>query len=292
MPITCACPECTTKLRVPDTAAGKKVRCTKCQAVFAVPAASPPPEPPKVVVPVKAASGPEADEFPPQERFAEAADDDDEADEPKKPRKARKGKERGPARNWPMILGVGGAAAFLLLSAIMTGLILWVQSADAHLPRGRFPVGGPAPRPMPAPGPFGGGMPNVPNPNAGKIVGRPVVLVGGVFQTKGQLTNQDPADPEEPDCRYKAFQVLMWANKTYVIEMESAAFEANVRVEDRNGEIIEPQDENLEGRKFRLQVRPPRNEPYLVVATSLEPGTGPFSLTIREQGAPPVPKAP
>lgn len=39
MPISIICTGCKKKLTVPDTAAGKKVRCPSCQAVIAVPAA-------------------------------------------------------------------------------------------------------------------------------------------------------------------------------------------------------------------------------------------------------------
>lgn len=37
MPITIACPECEAKFRVPDTAAGRKVKCPKCTSTFLVP---------------------------------------------------------------------------------------------------------------------------------------------------------------------------------------------------------------------------------------------------------------
>lgn len=41
MPLQVVCPSCTAKLRAPDTAAGKKTKCPKCQAVIAVPANAP-----------------------------------------------------------------------------------------------------------------------------------------------------------------------------------------------------------------------------------------------------------
>src|SRR5438105_447293 len=47
MPIRVTCHQCGTKLGVPDTAAGKKVRCSNCQAVCEVPAAITPAAPPK-----------------------------------------------------------------------------------------------------------------------------------------------------------------------------------------------------------------------------------------------------
>ncbi|MBN9518901.1 hypothetical protein J0H58_10345 [bacterium] len=45
MPIPVVCANCQTRLNAPDAAAGKKVKCPKCQAVMAVPAAAEPPPP-------------------------------------------------------------------------------------------------------------------------------------------------------------------------------------------------------------------------------------------------------
>ncbi len=58
MPIPVLCDNCQTRLNAPDAAAGKKVKCPKCQAVMAVPAAAAP-EPPPVPSrpPAPAASG-------------------------------------------------------------------------------------------------------------------------------------------------------------------------------------------------------------------------------------------
>jgi predicted Zn finger-like uncharacterized protein len=39
MPITATCPECDTRVKVPDASAGKKVRCPSCKAIFTAPAA-------------------------------------------------------------------------------------------------------------------------------------------------------------------------------------------------------------------------------------------------------------
>jgi predicted Zn finger-like uncharacterized protein len=46
MPTTLACPECGSKLRVPDDLAGQPVRCARCSATFTAPAAAPPPPSP------------------------------------------------------------------------------------------------------------------------------------------------------------------------------------------------------------------------------------------------------
>jgi hypothetical protein len=41
MPLQVVCPGCSAKLKAPDTAAGKKTKCPKCQAVISVPIAAP-----------------------------------------------------------------------------------------------------------------------------------------------------------------------------------------------------------------------------------------------------------
>src|SRR5688500_4433450 len=55
MPIEVACPSCAGLFRVPDAAAGKKIRCPKCKGAMDVPAssavASSPPEAPAFALP-------------------------------------------------------------------------------------------------------------------------------------------------------------------------------------------------------------------------------------------------
>lgn len=46
MSLTVACPGCKRTLRVPDTAAGKKIKCPLCGEMFAMPAAPTAPAPP------------------------------------------------------------------------------------------------------------------------------------------------------------------------------------------------------------------------------------------------------
>src|SRR5439155_653854 len=41
MPVRVTCPTCSASLRIPDEAAGKKVRCPKCQAMFPTPRPAP-----------------------------------------------------------------------------------------------------------------------------------------------------------------------------------------------------------------------------------------------------------
>src|SRR5690349_2564644 len=63
MPVTIPCPSCGAKLRIPDTAVGKKVKCSKCSTAFtaeppdeeaepaAIEAPAPAPPPPRKPAP-------------------------------------------------------------------------------------------------------------------------------------------------------------------------------------------------------------------------------------------------
>ena len=65
MPISVSCPTCNAILRIPDTAAGKKIKCPKCVAsiVVAKPKAPPPEEEPdRRNVPVELPGEPHAPE--------------------------------------------------------------------------------------------------------------------------------------------------------------------------------------------------------------------------------------
>jgi hypothetical protein len=158
MPVAVACP-CGAKLRVPDAAAGKRVKCPKCGNPVAVPAAeaeyeevddepTPPPVAKKKPRPV------DDDEPTPAKRptaakrkaepveVNEAVDDDDD-DTPKKKRrrddddedddtpkkkgkkgKGKKGKKEEAKSNLPLILGIGGGV-FVLLAVI--GIVVGVM---------------------------------------------------------------------------------------------------------------------------------------------------------------------
>jgi hypothetical protein len=106
MPFTTACPNCSARLQVPDTLAGKRVRCKKCHEPFLVEA-------------------PIEDEDVRVSKKAQRADDrgvagDDEDERPARKKKKKKKKEGVP----PLVIGLvvggvilvgGGLAAFILL---------------------------------------------------------------------------------------------------------------------------------------------------------------------------------
>lgn len=96
MPIQLRCPDCSAKIRAPDTIIGRQVRCPKCDAEFTAvddsPAAGPAaPEVPDHSSPVyPSVAPPERKEVPPPSRIEEPATDsapetDDEGEETRTP---------------------------------------------------------------------------------------------------------------------------------------------------------------------------------------------------------------
>lgn len=88
MPIVVLCPDCSARLTAPDSAAGKNVKCPKCQTLMTLPAAPPPepePEPEFEVV----------EPPPPPPRKRPRVDDDEDAT----PLKLKGGEERPASRS-------------------------------------------------------------------------------------------------------------------------------------------------------------------------------------------------
>ncbi len=161
MPIVVVCP-CGAKLKAPDAAAGKRVKCPKCASPLAVPAAEADFEeveddvPPPVASPAKKkpmlvddddddAPRPAKKKKPAPVEVNEAVDDDDEDDAPKKKRrrddddededeapkkKGKKGKKKEqPKSKLPLILGIGGGV-FVLLTVV--GIIVGVMMSGGN----------------------------------------------------------------------------------------------------------------------------------------------------------------
>ncbi len=111
MPILIHCPDCGAKIRAPEKAIGRQIRCPKCDAEFtaqsnaapAPPAEAPPPEPVPEPVAAGAAPPPEANEAP-KSASVEAirrelpVDGDEEEDEDESP-PAMTPESYGPPRN-------------------------------------------------------------------------------------------------------------------------------------------------------------------------------------------------
>ncbi len=109
MAISVACPECRAKLNAPDVAAGKRVKCPKCQALVAVPAAESPAF--EVIDEPAAPATPST----PKKRLRPqvVAADDDEEEAPSRRRK--KGKDASQAM---LIRNIVGSVVLVILLCV------------------------------------------------------------------------------------------------------------------------------------------------------------------------------
>lgn len=127
MPIAAVC-GCGTRLKVADTAAGKRVKCPRCGSAVAVPAVEfeyevvddePTPK-------GKARQAFADDDEPRPTKKRSRASDDDEDGEDDRPRKRSKGGRRNaqPRSNLPLLLGVVGVLAVALAGVVVAVVVL------------------------------------------------------------------------------------------------------------------------------------------------------------------------
>lgn len=113
MPLTLTCPECHRKLKVPETAAGKKVRCPECQAAFRAEAEEGVADRP---APRPVRGRDERDDDDRRERRPRLRDDDD------------RGERRRPERKkGGLVLGLvlGGAGLLVVAGAVVAAVFLF-----------------------------------------------------------------------------------------------------------------------------------------------------------------------
>ncbi len=140
MPLTVVCSACRAALPgVPDTLAGKTIKCPHCTQPVAVPTAAsvvPPELPPKLQVIVPEAVLPPAptrrkpaeDDDRPSKRKTARWDDDDD-DRPR--RKTGRRKAESKKLNLPLLIGVGAGVLLLAVGAVITGIVLLKPSQTA-----------------------------------------------------------------------------------------------------------------------------------------------------------------
>jgi tetratricopeptide (TPR) repeat protein len=110
----------------------------------------------------------------------------------------------------------------------------------------------------------------------GKLVG-PVHEVGPVLDLMGQLDAQNPA---------LVYQMKFAAGKTYVIDMVSPdqkALDPYLFLLDAAGKTLAEDDNSGGGLNARIVFRAEKDGSYRIRATTLNAGSGAFTLTVREQ---------
>jgi hypothetical protein len=132
MPIAFSCPSCGSRLKVPDSLAGRKAKCSQCGGVVAVSAAAPPVVRPRPKTnPVRR---PTPEEVEPEERPRREPEDRDEDEVPRKERRPKKKKKKRLAKRaergssiWPW--WVGGLTGCLVVALV--AILLAVRAGHA-----------------------------------------------------------------------------------------------------------------------------------------------------------------
>lgn len=122
MPIIVECGTCAAKMKAPDSAAGKKVKCPKCEAILDVPVEGAPAEAAPLQAPPPIPTQSDYSDAPmpsPRKSAARAADyeddyDDDYEERPRKRKRRRNGGGSSDANNKKMAAGICG----ILLGAL------------------------------------------------------------------------------------------------------------------------------------------------------------------------------
>ncbi len=102
-----------------------------------------------------------------------------------------------------------------------------------------------------------------------------------LLEVSGQLTANDPIDPVRK-ARQKPYSVKLKARNTYVIEMQSLAIDSFLRLEGRDGTVLEVDDDGGGFPNARITFYCPKDDDYKIIASSFGPAIGKFVLSVRE----------
>jgi serine/threonine protein kinase len=117
-----------------------------------------------------------------------------------------------------------------------------------------------------------------------KVVGRsePGAGEGTLIASEFPGTRREGALTDKEKNQVHAWKLV--AGRTYVIDLESDAFDAFLRLEDPAGKLLAENDDiSPTNQNSRLVFTPKADGSYRIVATSFqEAGTGPYTLRVRE----------
>jgi WD40 repeat protein len=110
-----------------------------------------------------------------------------------------------------------------------------------------------------------------------------------IFRREERLTTKDNRDPKEK-CYFRPYTVPLEKDRLYTISLESADFDAFLRLQDEQGKELASSDDG-EGNDARIVFQPSQPGSYRIIATTAEKNeTGSFRLRITEEGHNPNPK--
>jgi predicted Zn finger-like uncharacterized protein len=124
-----------------------------------------------------------------------------------------------------------------------------------------------------------------PGPDPGSIAkGKVLINVNGI------LAPTDPLEPPQflrnPNSRKKVHPVKLEAGKTYVISLNSNAFDSYLRLENPLGKTIAEDDDGGGFPNALITHRCTQSGVYRVIATSFDGKTGPYQLIVQEADGP------
>lgn len=109
-------------------------------------------------------------------------------------------------------------------------------------------------------------------------IGPVLVLSDKEHRIEGRLAQNSPPVLGKPA---QVHMVKMTANKTYVVDLESAEFDTYLRILDAGGKKLAEDDDGGEGLNARIRFTAPRDGNYQIVATRFGSGQGNYLLKIR-----------
>lgn len=262
MAISFSCPSCRARIEVADEHAGQQGQCPRCEQLVQIPTeAMPPLLLPPVETPTVA--------LPPADPWAAPEEDEPQIDDApaKKPKpKTRKAvtKTAPPLRLWAW--AIGGTLLIITFGLFLSSLAVLIFWRRTETP-----------------------------PNVDRLVGvsEPdrlqkdrLILKGGFVQVRDVIRPQDLVDPEDPNCRCKRYQIDLKADRDYWFEQESFNFAPWFRIEEQRRLLKVDCINDAKLAKATLNFRPPADGVYMVFVSTIEPGFGEFTFTVRERPAP------
>lgn len=267
MSLTFNCPSCRAQMEVADELAGQTGQCPRCKEVFPIPSPKAP-----MAVPTARPVGAKPTKIPPLDPWGKEPPRDEDAPRSRtgdRPRRNRPAPQpSGPV--WPWLVGIGGVLAVggLLFASFL--VLVSYRKPISNDPRHQIK------QQQAQIALFNNQLTTM-----GRLEGQQAFMQDGIFQVKADLNTNDGADRNNPACRVKRYDIQLIANQTYVIEMDSNAFDCRVRLERMN----QVMDERgfFGNRNAQILFRSFDTQIYTVYATSAVPANGPFTLTVREQ---------
>jgi len=107
-----------------------------------------------------------------------------------------------------------------------------------------------------------------------------------VVDVSGRLLPEDPRDRVRKQSPRKTYRLHMDAGTTYVIDLQSADFDAFLRLEDANDDQVAEDDDGGGGRNARIRYTPTRAGEYRIIATTYSGGSGVYHLQVEKLSGP------